>query len=274
MATLLERPTNSDDEHVFPRQLVPVLDMIDGITPSIPNYSGMPGELRTGAWTSSFIDFLVTKGWRRTDGSAVSRTTYADLFAAISTQFGIGDGSTTFNLPLSTNKYQVGAGITPIGSLVGANQHDHAHIHQHTGEHLHPHTIEHLHPHTIEHLHPHTIEHVHPQELDHNHADEITEEGGIGIATSFDTSAPLAGIGEEVALRPHVHPVNIAPLGSTIVDSELASPGDTDLAAPGNTDLVAPGNTDLASPGPTDSDNTAASFGQPASYAVTTLIHI
>ena len=33
------------------------------------------------------------------DGSAVSRTTYADLFTAIGTSFGSGDGSTTFNVP-------------------------------------------------------------------------------------------------------------------------------------------------------------------------------
>jgi hypothetical protein len=33
------------------------------------------------------------------DGSAVSRTTYADLFSAIGITFGPGDGSTTFNLP-------------------------------------------------------------------------------------------------------------------------------------------------------------------------------
>lgn len=38
-------------------------------------------------------------GWLECDGSAVSRTTYATLFAAISTTFGVGDGSTTFNLP-------------------------------------------------------------------------------------------------------------------------------------------------------------------------------
>ena len=33
------------------------------------------------------------------DGSAVSRTTYADLFAKIGTTYGVGDGSTTFNVP-------------------------------------------------------------------------------------------------------------------------------------------------------------------------------
>lgn len=38
-------------------------------------------------------------GWLKANGAAVSRTTYADLFAAIGTTFGAGNGSTTFNLP-------------------------------------------------------------------------------------------------------------------------------------------------------------------------------
>lgn len=41
----------------------------------------------------------VPAGWLLCDGSAVSRTTYAALFAAIGTAFGVGNGSTTFNLP-------------------------------------------------------------------------------------------------------------------------------------------------------------------------------
>lgn len=38
-------------------------------------------------------------GWLLCDGSAVSRATYATLFSAISTVYGSGDGSTTFNVP-------------------------------------------------------------------------------------------------------------------------------------------------------------------------------
>lgn len=38
-------------------------------------------------------------GWLKANGAAVSRATYAGLFAAIGTTFGTGDGSTTFNLP-------------------------------------------------------------------------------------------------------------------------------------------------------------------------------
>jgi microcystin-dependent protein len=38
-------------------------------------------------------------GWLECNGAAVSRTTYAGLFAAIGTVFGVGDSSTTFNVP-------------------------------------------------------------------------------------------------------------------------------------------------------------------------------
>lgn len=38
-------------------------------------------------------------GWLKANGAAVSRTTYANLFAAIGTTYGAGDGRTTFNLP-------------------------------------------------------------------------------------------------------------------------------------------------------------------------------
>lgn len=38
-------------------------------------------------------------GWLECDGAAISRTTYSDLFAVISDDYGAGDGSTTFNLP-------------------------------------------------------------------------------------------------------------------------------------------------------------------------------
>lgn len=38
-------------------------------------------------------------GFLLCDGAAVSRTTYADLFAVVGTTYGVGDGSTTFNVP-------------------------------------------------------------------------------------------------------------------------------------------------------------------------------
>lgn len=49
-------------------------------------------------------------GWMVCDGSAVSRTTYAGLFAAIGTTWGVGDGSTTFNVPDLRGRTPIGAG--------------------------------------------------------------------------------------------------------------------------------------------------------------------
>ena len=48
-------------------------------------------------WMGNYNNFPA--GFLLCDGTAVSRTAYAKLFAKLSTKFGIGDGSTTFNLP-------------------------------------------------------------------------------------------------------------------------------------------------------------------------------
>lgn len=50
------------------------------------------------------------------DGSAVSRTTYAALFAAIGTTWGAGDGSSTFNLPDLRGEWVQGAGTNAVGA--------------------------------------------------------------------------------------------------------------------------------------------------------------
>ena len=58
-------------------------------------------------------------GWLICNGAAVSRTTYAALFAVIGTSFGAGDGSTTFNIPDMRESVPKGAGLT--GHTVGAH---------------------------------------------------------------------------------------------------------------------------------------------------------
>mgnify|MGYP001614796295 FL=1 len=57
-------------------------------------------------------------GYLLCDGSAVSRTIYAALFTAIGTAFGVGDGSTTFNVPdmkgrVPAGKESVATRLTP-----------------------------------------------------------------------------------------------------------------------------------------------------------------
>ncbi|WP_325436274.1 phage tail-collar fiber domain-containing protein [Pseudomonas nitroreducens] len=48
---------------------------------------------------SAFARSTAPAGWFKANGAAVSRTAFPELFAAIGTTFGAGDGSTTFNLP-------------------------------------------------------------------------------------------------------------------------------------------------------------------------------
>lgn len=87
----------------------------------------MPGTIQ------DFAGAAAPAGWLLCFGQAVSRTTYAALFAAIGTAFGVGDGSTTFNLPdlrgrttfgkddmggTAANRLTAAAGIT--GTTLGA----------------------------------------------------------------------------------------------------------------------------------------------------------
>jgi microcystin-dependent protein len=69
-------------------------DTTNGVQLAAASASGTPvGALQAYAGTSA------PTGWLLCYGQAISRTIYAPLFAAISTTYGTGDGSTTFNVP-------------------------------------------------------------------------------------------------------------------------------------------------------------------------------
>jgi microcystin-dependent protein len=77
-------------------------------------------------------------GWLVCNGSAVSRSTYSDLFGVISTTWGSGDGSSTFNLPDLRGAFLRGTGTAGVssdyaGPNVGAYQDDANAEHNHTG---------------------------------------------------------------------------------------------------------------------------------------------
>lgn len=73
-------------------------------------------------------------GWLACDGSAVSRTTYAALFAALGTAYGAGNGTTTFNLPDARGRVLRSfdpSGVVDPASVFGAFQADQDQIHDH-----------------------------------------------------------------------------------------------------------------------------------------------
>jgi microcystin-dependent protein len=96
-------------------------------------------------------------GWLLCNGAAVSRTTYAELFAVCGTTYGAGDGSTTFNLPNLTDRVPTGSGSlyargekggSETVTLTTSNMPAHTHT---VNPGAHSHTINHDHvndPHT------------------------------------------------------------------------------------------------------------------------------
>lgn len=86
------------------------------------NITGLAG-LNTGLiipWSTT----TAPSGFLECDGTAVSRSTYATLFAVVGTTYGVGNGTTTFNLPDLTDKTVVARSIANSKSLAqtgGAN---------------------------------------------------------------------------------------------------------------------------------------------------------
>ncbi len=107
---------------------------------------GGAGGARVVGEVADYAGGTPPAGWLLCDGSAVSRATYATLFAAIGTTWGPGDGATTFNLPDMRGRVAAGrddmggaaAGRLTIpgsgtqGTLLGETSGD-----EHLQEHLH-----------------------------------------------------------------------------------------------------------------------------------------
>lgn len=81
---------------------------IQNIIEALSNESELGGIVEVGTIIQSGAD-TPPAGYLTCDGSAVDRTTYSALFAAIGTKFGSGNGTTTFNIPDMRNKFTKGA---------------------------------------------------------------------------------------------------------------------------------------------------------------------
>lgn len=129
-------PTTGDPhtQYVLPNATRPFTGTVGGVSPTetaqLTTKSYADSVLRTVPIAGVFYwpsNEAVPAGFLLAGGSAVSRTTYAKLFAKIGTTFGTGDGSTTFNLPDMRGRmakgYETGSG--DIGDASGALVHNH-----------------------------------------------------------------------------------------------------------------------------------------------------
>ena len=80
--------------------------------------SNVATTIPVGAWTG-YGGTVAPDGWLLCNGAAVSRAAYATLFSAISTTFGAGDGSTTFNVPDFRGRFVLGKADAGTGSTLG-----------------------------------------------------------------------------------------------------------------------------------------------------------
>lgn len=96
----------------------------------------------------------VPSGYLEANGAVVSRTTYSELFDAIGTKYGAGDGSSTFGLPNLNGKHLKGTTSTStVGNTTGsdtitlttAQLPSHSHSISHTHAYSHSHGISHNH---------------------------------------------------------------------------------------------------------------------------------
>ena len=85
-------------------------------------------------FVAPFAGATAPAGWLECNGAAVSRSTYAALFAAIGTIHGVGDGATTFNLPDTRGEFirghDHGRGVD-AGRVLGSWQADEFKAHAH-----------------------------------------------------------------------------------------------------------------------------------------------
>jgi len=194
-------------------------------------------------------------GWLLCDGSNVSRTTYAALFAVLGTSYGVGDNSTTFGLPNLQGRVPVGLDGTQIefdtrGETGGAKAVALDNINQlpshfHTGP-SHSHGMAN-HTHTINHdhgpftsgsdSHSHTIDVEGTADASHLH---------FGTEGGFAAGEPTQGYGSGadsgvVNSDTHSHSIDVPPL--TGVSSGGPSTTNTDAGGTGNTGSTGSGAT-------------------------------
>jgi microcystin-dependent protein len=89
--------------------------------------AGLPGAEITGV-VKSFAGVVAPYGYLLCDGSAYSRTSYAALFAICGTNYGAGNGSTTFNVPDLRTRVPVGyksgdSNFGTVGQVGGEEEH-------------------------------------------------------------------------------------------------------------------------------------------------------
>lgn len=218
--TLPTRPQISRNmlAQVFPdpRMVLAFERVLDALSPAGSVFS--TGDLKP------FAGGTAPDGWLVCDGSEVSRVGFPNLFSVISTTWGAGDGTNTFNLPDLRDRTLVGASATkPLGATGGAEStvltiaqlpahnhdvHDPGHLHDVTDP---------------EHAHGITDpEHAHTAEV--SGTANLGLDSGISGTTAVPGSTGSSPTGISVNSGPTGVTVNAAETGVTTLDAGGGEP--------------------------------------------------
>jgi microcystin-dependent protein len=200
------------------------------------NVAQLGGALPAGFIGMYGSDVAPSAAWLLCDGAAYSRSSYSDLFAAIGTAYGVGDGATTFNVPDMGAKFPYGA---TAGSTGGSN--DAVAI-------AHTHTMG-THTHTMP-SHSHTANHNHTATTgsDGSHSHTIPLYNNIGADGASGANASSSSFGSQVSTNTggdHSHSVTVA---TKNFSTSSVDPGNTHATDPGDTNSSGVSGTNLNRP--------------------------
>ena len=118
--------TTVDNTAYTPKFYTPTAptNIVDHLSAIDTALAGVGGSHRVGEVITSV--YTVPSYALELDGSAVSRTTYADLYAVLGDRYGNGDGSTTFDLPDYRGEFLRGCGAGQLVSGATPSNPDHA----------------------------------------------------------------------------------------------------------------------------------------------------
>lgn len=177
-----------------------------------------------------FAGAAAPTGWLLCDGTAVSRTTYAALYALLQATYGAGDGINTFNLPNLIGRFPVGKGSAPFNNLNDRSGNKDAII---------P-----VHDHSMNHDHPNVTSTT--VSADHVH--------NTPFADGYDINSSAAAGSTNAIYQPSGLPVNFITRPSAAVASDIPAAGlnTGGISANHTHDVDVPnyvGNTGLANGG-------------------------
>jgi len=189
-------------------------------THDVSQISGLGISLLAAAPPGLVAPFALSSapsGWLKANGAAVSRTAYANLFAAIGTRFGAGDGSTTFNLPDARGEFirglDDGRNVDP-GRSLGSSQASQNLYHAHYASAA------------VDGVHMHSVSGTTGNAGAHSHKtwrglarNNTSLEGNGGDNIAFDSDTSVAGdhahsfSGTAASAGGHTHSVTVAAEG-------------------------------------------------------------